>query len=79
MFMSLKKVKTPLLITFGKRIRELRTLQGYSQEKFADKVGLHRTYMGSVERGEQNLSLVNIKKIAKALNLKLSELLKEVD
>ena len=77
--MSLKKVKTPLLITFGKRIRELRTLQGYSQEKFADKVGLHRTYMGSVERGEQNLSLVNIKKIAKALNLKLSELLKEVD
>lgn len=53
--------------SFGKRVRELRKQKGYSQEQLADKAGLHRTYIGSIERGEQNVSIDNIDKIAKAL------------
>lgn len=48
---------------------------GYSQESFADVVGVHRTYMGSVERGERNLSLRNLERIALALGIPLSTLL----
>lgn len=57
---------------FGKRVRELRKARGYSQEDFADKAGLHRTYIGAIERGEQNVSLDNINKIAKALKIKVA-------
>ena len=53
--------------SFGKRVRELRKQKGYSPEELADKAGLHRTYIGSIERGEQNVSIDNIDKIAKAL------------
>ena len=67
--MSLKIRKT-----FGKRVRELRKQQSYSQEQLADKAGLHRTYIGSIERGEQNVSIDNIAKIAKALRVSLSQL-----
>ena len=59
---------------FGKRVRELRNQQSYSQEQLADKAGLHRTYIGSIERGEQNVSIDNIAKIAKALRVSLSQL-----
>jgi transcriptional regulator with XRE-family HTH domain len=59
---------------FGVRVRQLRTDRGWSQEAFADRAGLHRTYVGSVERGEQNLSLVNIEKLAAALEVSLAEL-----
>ena len=59
---------------FGKRVRELRKQQSYSQEQLADKAGLHRTYLGSIERGEQNVSIDNIAKIAKALRVSLSQL-----
>ena len=59
---------------FGARIRQLRTDRGWSQEAFADLAGIHRTYVGSVERGEQNLSLVNIERLAATLGLSLSEL-----
>lgn len=61
---------------FGKRLRELRTAKGFSQESFADSVGLHRTYIGSIERGEQNVSIDNISKLAKALKISLAELFK---
>ncbi len=60
---------------FGTRIRQLRTERGWSQEAFADKVGLHRTYIGSIERGEQNLSLQNIERLAATLGVSLAELL----
>ena len=56
---------------FGGRVRDLRIAQGISQEVLAQKSGLHRTYIGGIERGERNISLVNIEKIAKALNLTL--------
>ncbi len=59
---------------FGKKVRDLRKARGFSQESFADAVGLHRTYIGSIERGEQNVSIDNIAKIAKALKVKLSVL-----
>ena len=59
---------------FGKRIRELRLARGLSQEKLAFKSGMHRTYLGSIERGERNPSLKNIAAIADALGVSLSQL-----
>jgi len=63
----------------GERIRELRRKAGYSQEGFADAAGVHRTYMGTLERGEANVSLSNMHKIARALGITLSELFKTVE
>lgn len=59
---------------FGRKVRELRKDKGYSQEKLADKADLHRTYIGSIERGEQNVSIDNIAKIAKALRTPIANL-----
>ncbi len=59
----------------GKHIREVRTARGFSQEEFAYRCGVHRTYMGAIERGERNISLLNILRISKALKIKSSELL----
>ena len=59
---------------FGARVRQLRNDLGWSQEELADKAGLHRTYIGSIERGEQNISLVNIEKLAATLGVSLAEL-----
>ena len=58
----------------GKRIRELRTHAGLSQEKFALKIGMDRTYFASVEAGKRNIAIRNIKKIADGLGVTLSEL-----
>lgn len=57
----------------GKRLRELRLAKGLSQEKFAFECGLDRTYIASIERGRRNISIVNIEKIANALNLSISD------
>ena len=59
---------------FGNRIRLLRTETGLSQEKFALKIGMDRTYYASVESGRRNISLINIEKIAEGLGVSLSEL-----
>ncbi len=59
---------------FGDRVRELRTEKKLSQEALAMSCKLHRTYIGNVERGEKNISLENIEKIAKALEVKVSDL-----
>ena len=61
-------------IRFGARVRGLRNDRGWSQEAFADRAGLHRTYIGSIERGEQNVSLENIEKVAATLGVSLAEL-----
>ena len=58
----------------GQKIRELRLQAGYSQEQLASKTGLHRTYISDVERGERNISIENIGKIAKALGVQAYEL-----
>lgn len=62
----------------GKRIRELRISTGLSQEKFALKIGLDRTYYASVESGKRNISIVNLEKISNGFNITLSELFKGV-
>ena len=62
-------------IDFGNKVRELRTKLGISQEELAERAGLHRNYIGLVERAEINITLSNIEKIAKALSIRLTELL----
>ena len=59
---------------FGERLKELRLARGLSQEALAFKSGMHRTYLGGIERGERNPSLKNITAIAKALGVSLSQL-----
>ncbi len=66
--------KHPALIKLGKRIRELRKAKGFSQENFAYEVGLDRTYMGSVERGERNIAAINLIRIAKTLKIEVGDL-----
>jgi transcriptional regulator with XRE-family HTH domain len=63
-----------ILINFGKRIRTIREGSGLSQEKLAFESGLDRTYIGSVERGERNISLLNINKVATALKIESANL-----
>ena len=65
----------PLIDAFGKRIRRLRTDRGLSQEQLAELTGLHRTYIGMIERGERNLSLSNIGVFAKVFEMSVSALL----
>ena len=69
----------PLQTRLGRVIRQLREAAGYSQEGFADEVGVHRTYMGAVERGEVNISLRNSVRIAEALGLRVSELIRRAE
>ena len=63
-----------ILIKFGNKIRKLRNSLGISQEELADKAGLHRTYIGMIERAEKNITLINIEKIANALEVNIKEL-----
>jgi transcriptional regulator with XRE-family HTH domain len=65
-------------IRFGRTLRGRRTKLGVSQEEFADLCELDRTYIGGIERGERNVSLVNLEKLAKALKIPLSELFRSV-
>lgn len=67
--------KHPNLVKIGKLIREARKSKGYSQEDFAAEAGLGRTYMGRVERGEQNISILNLIKISITLQVEPAELL----
>lgn len=62
---------------FAKRVRELRNERGWSQDHLADIAGLHRTYIGTIERAEQSIGLDNIEKIAKALKVSIAELFRE--
>ena len=72
--MSVQEIQRKL----GEKIRGLRLEKGYSQESFADACKLHRTYMGSVERGERNLTLKTLLTVARALEMTVSELLKGI-
>ncbi len=65
-----------ILELFGKKLKELRKKTGLSQEKFAYKIDMDRTYYASVESGKHNISLKNIKKIADGLDIPLSDLFK---
>jgi len=67
--------KKKILIAFGDRVRQLRKEKGLSQEELSFKADLHRTYIGMIERAEKNITLTNIEKIAKALEVSISELM----
>lgn len=64
-----------LLVAFGRRIRAHRLELGYSQERLAHEADLHRTYVGGVERGERNLSLLHVTRLAAALHVHPGELM----
>lgn len=66
--------KAEILVTFGEKVREIRRLRGLSQEELAFRADLHRTYIGMIERAEKNITLVNIEKIANALNVAIKDL-----
>ena len=66
--------KEPILLAFGQRVQELRKEHNLSQEQLADLAGVHRTYIGMIERAEKNITLCNIEKIAKALKIDIKSL-----
>lgn len=66
--------KKKILVLFGKKVQELRKQNFLSQEELADKANLHRTYIGMIERAEKNITLVNIEKLANALNVSINTL-----
>lgn len=68
-----------ILVNFGERLRSLRKTTGFSQEALANQAQMHRTYLSGIERGERNVSLINIAKLAKALDTSVSELFRDLD
>jgi len=69
-------MKKEILIKFGERLKKARQEKGLTQEQFAKICGLHKNYIGMVERGERNPSLINIEIIAKGLKISISDLMK---
>jgi len=68
-----------VVVSFGRRVRQVRLKQGMSQEELAYRAGLHRTYVGMIERAEKNITLRNIRKIADALGVTIGELFADAD
>ena len=66
-------MKKEILIKFGQKVRSERTKLSLSQEELASRAGVHRTYIGMIERGEKNITLENIEKIAKALKINIAD------
>lgn len=69
------KHEKEILIRFGDKLKENRLANGVSQEKLVELCDLHRTYIGSAERGERNVALLYLNKIAKALDIEVSDLI----
>tara|TARA_B100000780_G_scaffold267082_1_gene223839 strand:+ start:656 stop:871 length:216 start_codon:yes stop_codon:yes gene_type:complete len=70
------EINRNILVEFGKNVRELRKSKGLSQEELAFRAELHRTYIGMIERAEKNITLLNIQKIANALDTSIADLFK---
>lgn len=66
--------KEPILLRFGKQVQELRKARNLSQEQLAELAGVHRTYIGMIERAEKNITLCNNERIAKALEVNIKDL-----
>lgn len=81
--MKMAKARTntgpDILRAFGQAVREARLERGLSQEKLAERAGLDRTYVGGIERGERNVAIINIFRVAAALGIPPSSLLLEVE
>ena len=69
-----KAAKPDIRERFGSAVKDRRESLGLTQEEFAERAGIHRTYLSDIERGGRNVSLINIEKLAAALSLKISEL-----
>ena len=76
--MAYTKPDKLFLREFGQCVRKLREAKEWTQEELAERSGLHRTYIGSIERGERNLALLNIRRVASAFGLTLSEFLDDI-
>jgi len=75
LYYSYKPMSKTILEKFGEKVREERLKQGLSQEELASRAGVHRTYIGMIERAEKNITLENIEKIANALEISLEKLM----
>ena len=73
------QLETNILKRFGLNVRQIRRLKGLSQEELAFRANVHRTYIGMIERAEKNITLVNIEKIANALEVNIKELFDEAE
>ena len=71
--------KNQSLVEFGKKVRSVRKEKKFSQEELAARADLHRTYIGMIERGEKNITLINILRISHALNIPASNLLESIE
>jgi transcriptional regulator with XRE-family HTH domain len=65
-------------VRLGLAIRSRREAQGYSQESYADEIGMHRTYYSAIERGEQNITLETLETVCRGLGVKMWEVMKDV-
>jgi transcriptional regulator with XRE-family HTH domain len=82
MFIVLKKgviIMSTINTLIGERLRTFRKKQGLSQDKLAEKAGLHNTYIGQVERGEKNITMESLQKIVNALEISFEELFRNVN
>ena len=69
-------MENSILFLFGKRLKSLRVQKKITQEQFAELTGLHKNYIGMIERGERNPSLINIEILAKGFDISISDLMK---
>lgn len=69
----------PLMHQLGKAIRLRREAAGHSQESFADKIGMHRTYYSAIERGEKNLQIDTLQRVCDGLSVRMCDVLKDAD
>ena len=72
-------METTLLLRLGRRVRALRLAKGWSQERLAEEAGLHRTFVGGIERGERNVTVTTLARIARTLHTTPDKLLAQED
>jgi transcriptional regulator with XRE-family HTH domain len=77
--MTIKPHDCPLVAVFASNVRRLRLERGYSQEELAERAGVHRTYVGMLERSEKNVTIYNIERIADALEVAPEMLLRKLE
>lgn len=74
----MKRARNPVSVLLGKRLQKMRKASGFSQEAFAHEVGIHRTYIGLIERGERNMTVLTYIRIIRKLGIAEDELLQEL-